>query len=198
MTLEKPCCETPEQDEKKGDVGIGARLLKQRTVILAGEIHRDSAQKVITQLLVLSAEDPKTPIKLFINSPGGDADAGFAIYDIIRFIEAPVTAICAGLTASAAVIVLLACPKERRFSLPNSRLLIHQPSTGIRGDASDIQIEASEILKLRAKGDRLIADETGQPIEKVKRDTHRNFWMNAQEAQEYGLVGRVLSSVGEL
>jgi ATP-dependent Clp protease protease subunit len=198
MELNKPCCEGPEQDDKKGDPGIGARLLKQRTVILAGEIHRDSAQKVIAQLLLLSAEDPKAPIKLFINSPGGDADAGFAIYDIIRFIESPVKAICAGLTASAAVIVLLACPKDRRFSLPNSRLLIHQPSTGIRGDASDIQIEASEILKLRAKGDRLIADETGQPIEKVKRDTHRNFWMNAPEAQEYGLVGKVISSVREL
>lgn len=197
MTLEKPCAENTEQDEKKGDPSLGGRLLKQRTVILAGEIHRESAQKVIAQLLLLSAEDPKAPIKLFINSPGGDADAGFAIFDIIRFIEAPVTAICAGLTASAAVIVLLACPKDRRYSLPNSRLLIHQPSTGIRGDASDIQIEASEILKLRAKGDRLIADETGQPIDKVKKDTHRNFWMNAQEAQEYGLVGKVITSVRE-
>ncbi len=198
MTLAKPCCETPEPDDKKGDTSLAARLLKQRTLILAGEINRDSAHKLIAQLLLLSSEDPATPIKLFINSPGGDADAGFAIYDIIRFIQPPVKTICAGLTASAAVIVLLASPKDRRYSLPNSRLLIHQPSTGIRGDASDIQIEASEILKLRAKGDRLIADETGQPIEKVKRDTHRNFWMNAQEAQEYGLVGRVIASVTEL
>jgi ATP-dependent Clp protease, protease subunit len=186
-----PCGE-PEDKRVEGQVSI--RLLKQRTLLLTGEINRRSSQRLVAELLLLAAESPKEPIKLFINSPGGDADAGFGIFDVIRFIESPVTVISAGLTASAAVIVLLACPKERRLSLPNSRFLIHQPSTGIRGSAADIQIEASEILKLREKGDKLISDETGQPLERVKKDTHRNYWMSATEAKEYGLVGKVISS----
>jgi ATP-dependent Clp protease protease subunit len=191
---------TPPEDaeEKRLESQISLRLLKQRTLLLTGEINRRTSQRIIAELLLLSEEDPKAPIKLFINSPGGDADAGFAIFDVIRFIEAPVKAVCAGLTASAAVIVLLACPKERRLSLPNARFLIHQPSTGIRGSAADIQIEASEILKLREKGDKLIADETGQPLEKVKKDTHRNYWMSASEAQEYGLIGQVILRSGEI
>ena len=190
--------EAEEAEERRVEGRIALRLLKQRTVILAGEINRESAQSLIAKLLLLSEESPTEPIKLFINSPGGDADGGFAIFDVIRFIESPVRAVCAGLAASAAVIVLLACPKERRLSLPNARVLIHQPSTGIRGSASDIQIEASEILKLRENINKLIADETGQPVEKVARDTHRNYWMSATEAREYGLVGKVIASSREL
>jgi len=187
-----------ENDDKRPDSSIAMRLLKQRTVMLAGEINRKSANRVISQLLLLSEEAPKKPIKLFINSPGGDADAGFAIFDIIRFIEAPVDCVCAGLTASAAVIVLLASPKERRLSLPNARFLIHQPSTGVRGSAADIQIEASEIIKLREKGNKLISDETGQPVDKVAKDTHRNYWMSATEAKEYGLIGKIVERAGDL
>lgn len=190
--------ECEEREERKTGGQVAMRLLKQRTVILSGEINKDSAQDVISKLLLLSEEDAKKPIKLYIDSPGGDADAGFAIFDVIRFIEAPVIAICTGLTASAAVIVLLACSKERRMSLPNTRFLIHQPSTGIRGSAADIQIEASEILKLREKGNKLIADECGQSVDKVAKDTHRNYWMGADEAKEYGLVGTVVKRAEEI
>jgi ATP-dependent Clp protease protease subunit len=187
-----------ESEEKRLEGQVSVRLLRQRTLLLTGEINRRSSQRLVAELLLLAAEGPKEPINLFINSPGGDADAGFAIFDVIRFIEPPVKAVCAGLTASAAVIVLLACPKERRLSLPNARFLIHQPSTGIRGSAADIQIEASEILKLRENGDKLISDETGQSIERVKKDTHRNYWMSASEAKEYGLVGEVISTSREI
>jgi len=192
------CPAGEEKDKEKKDEGMAARLLKMRTILLAGEIDKESAQRVISQLLLLSSEDPAKPIRLFIDSPGGDADAGYAMFDVIRFVEAPVLTICTGLAASAAVIVLLASPRERRFSLPNARLLIHQPSTGIHGSASDIQIEASEILKIREKINKLISEETGQPVEKVAKDTHRNFWMSSKEAQEYGLVGKVVSSIKEL
>ena len=191
-------CPEGEEKEKRGEEGMASRLLKLRTILLAGEINKESAQRVISQLLLLSHEDASKPIRLFIDSPGGDADAGYAIFDVIRFIETPVYTICAGLAASAAVIVLLASPRERRLSLPNARLLIHQPSTGIHGSASDIQIEASEILKIREKINKLIAEETKQPVEKVAKDMHRNFWMSAKEAQEYGLVGRVVVSAKEL
>ena len=172
---------------------VDIRLLKQRTVVLAGEINRELAQSVISKLLLLSEEAPDEPVKVFINSPGGDADAGFAIYDVVRFVSSPVQMITAGLAASAAVIVLLASPKKQRFSLPNARFLIHQPSTGVHGDASDIEIEASEILKCREKINSLIAQETGQTVEKVDADTRRNFWMGAEEALEYGLVGKVVT-----
>ena len=180
------------QDESRLDRHIGVRLLKQRTIMLAGEISRDSAQRVISQLLLLAEEAPDETVKLFVNSPGGDADAGFAIFDVVRYVPSPVQMITAGLAASAAVIVLLASPKERRLSLPNARFLIHQPSTGVRGAASDIEIEATEILKCREKINQLIAGETGKTVEQVDTDTKRNFWMNAREAQEYGLVGEVI------
>ena len=187
-----------ERGAERLDGEIALRLLKQRTVMLAGEINRTSVQRTISQLLLLSEESPNKPIKLFINSPGGDADGGFAILDMVRFIESPVNMITAGLAASAAVIVLLASPKERRFSLANARFLIHQPSTGVTGDASDIEIEASEILKCRKKINELIAEETGKTAEQVNTDTSRNFWMSAEEAVKYGLVGKVISSAEEI
>ena len=186
-----------EADSARPENMIAMRLLKQRTVMLAGEINRESAQQVITRLLLLGEESPEEPIKFFINSPGGDADAGFAIFDVVHYVPSPVQMITAGLAASAAVIVLLASPKERRFSLPNARFLIHQPSTGVRGDASDIQIEASEILKCREKINKLIADETGKTVEGVHSDTLRNFWMSAEEALKYGLVGEVITAPPE-
>ncbi len=187
-----------ESGQRPADRQVDIRLLDQRTLILPGEINRRSAQRIISRLLLLSEESPDDPVRLFINSPGGDADAGFAMYDIIRFVPSPVNMICAGLAASAAVIVLLASPKERRFSLPNARFLIHQPSSGIRGDASDIEIEASEILKTRDRINKLISSETGQSVEKVENDTRRNFWMAAPEAMDYGLVGKVISESKEL
>ena len=184
-----------DDDKKEEGMGghVGVELLKRRTIMLSGEINKEKAQSVMAQLILLAEEDAEKPVKLFVNSPGGDVDAGFAMFDVIRFIAPPVNIICAGLAASAAVVVLLASAKERRFSLPNARFLIHQPSTGVRGDASDIQIEASEILKIREKSNKLISDETGQPVERIEKDIRRNYWMGAEEALEYGLVGRILS-----
>lgn len=195
IAQQKPC---DEGAAKPGEAHVAVRLLKQRTVMLTGEISQESAESVIEKLLLLNEEAPGKPIKLFINSPGGDVDGGYAMYDVIRFIEAPVNMIVAGLAASAAVIVLLASPRERRFSLPNARYLIHQPSTGVRGTASDIQIEASEIIKIREKTNKLISDETGRPVEQVVKDTHRNYWMGAKESVEYGLIGKVVTTAKEI
>jgi len=185
-------------DERSLETSVARQLLKRRTILLSGEISQRSAYRIIAQLLLLGEEESPSPIRLFINSPGGDADAGFAIFDTIRFLNAPVQTICAGLTASAAVIVLLGAPRNRRFSLPNARVLIHQPSTVVRGYVADIQIEASEIVKIREKINELIASETGQPVEKVANDTRRNFWMSAEEALQYGLVGRIIRTRDEL
>jgi len=174
------------------------RLLQSRTIMIADMIAKDLAERATAKLLLLEQESDSKPINLYINSPGGDVDAGFGIFDIIRFISAPVRCISAGLTASAAVIVLLAAPKDRRLSLPNSRFLMHQPSTGVRGSSSDIRIEANEILKIRQRINELIAEETGQQVEKVEKDTRRNYWMTAEEAIGYGLVERILQSRTEI
>lgn len=190
---------TPNTKEKERDEeGLVARLLRTRTIVVADEIDKKLAQRIIAQLLLLEQEDPKKPIKIFINSPGGDADAGFAIYDMMRFIKPEVKAICTGITASAAVIILLGASKKNRFSLPNARILIHQPSTGVMGSAADIEIEASEIIKFRDKINRLIAEETGQTVEKVEADTRRNFWMSGEEALKYGLIDKIITNRDQL
>jgi ATP-dependent Clp protease protease subunit len=187
-----------EKEKKEAPDDLMVKLLKTRTIVLADDIDKKQAQKIITQLLLLEAEDPNAEIKILIDSPGGDADAGFAMYDMIRFVKPRVRTICAGLTASAAVIVLLAAKKEDRLSLPNARVLIHQPSTGVSGSAADIQIEASEILKFRDKINKLIAAETGQPLEKVEQDTRRNYWMSAEESLKYGLICKIVKSRDEM
>ena len=174
------------------------KLMKSRTIVIADEITKQLAQRVLAQLLILEQESPKEDIKIFINSPGGDADAGFAIYDMMRFIKPKVKAICAGVAASAAVIILIGAKKENRFSLENSRILIHQPSTGVHGTASDIQIEASEILKCREKINKLIAVETGQKVEKVENDTKRNYWMSAEEGIKYGLLNKIVKTLDDI
>ena len=186
-----------EEKEKQQDGGFLAKLLKTRTIMVTDEVTKKMAQQVITQLLLLEAENDDD-IKMYINSPGGDADAGFAIFDMIRFVKPKIKAICAGVAASAAVIILLGARKENRFSLPNARVLIHQPSTGIHGTAADIQIEASEILKCREKINRLISVETGQTMGKVESDTKRNFWMSAEEAFKYGLVSKIIQTSDDL
>src|SRR5574341_1638023 len=180
-----------EEKEKQRGTDFVAKLLKTRTIMVTDEVNKKMAQQIMTQLVLLEAEN-NDDIKMFINSPGGDADAGFAIYDMMRFVKPKIKAIGAGVVASAAVIILLGTTKENRFSLPNARILIHQPSTGIHGTASDIQIEASEILKCREKINRLIAVETGQTMEKVESDTKRNFWMSAEEALKYGLISKIV------
>jgi len=138
------------------------------------------------------------PIRVFIDSPGGDADAGYAIFDMIRFIKPEVWTIGMGLVASAAAIIQLASPKERRIGLPNSHYLIHQPLSGIRGVATDIEIHAKELEKLREKINRLIAGETGNPYEQVEKDTDRDYWMNSAEAVNYGLISRVITNRSEI
>ena len=147
-------------------------------------------------MLLLEAENDE-PIKIFIDSPGGDVDAGYAIFDMIRFIKPPVYIIGMGLVASAGALILLAAPNERRLALPNSHYLIHQPLSGIRGVATEIEIHAKEIEKTRKKINKLIADETGKDIKQVEKDTDRDFWMNAEEAKTYGLVSRLIKNRGE-
>jgi ATP-dependent Clp protease protease subunit len=193
--------EEGEEEEKMGTQRFDIllqKLMKSRTIVIADEITKQLAQRVFAQLLILEQESPKEDIKIFINSPGGDADAGFAIYDMMRFIKPKVKAICAGVAASAAVIILIGAKKEYRFSLENSRILIHQPSTGVHGTASDIQIEASEILKCRAKINQLIAVETGQKVEKVENDTKRNYWMSAEEGIKYGLISKIVKTLDDI
>ena len=186
-----------EKDTKRPDP-LGEKLMKSRVIMVTDEITKKLAQRIIAQLLILEQEDPEKEIKVFINSPGGDADAGFAIYDMMKFIKPKIKNICAGVAASAAVIILLGADKENRVSLPNSRILIHQPSTGVHGTASDIQIEASEILKCREKINRMISDETNREFEKVENDTKRNYWMSAEEAVEYGLISKIINTQSDL
>jgi len=190
--------ETEMEDTKQaGSDPLLSKMLKTRTIILSGEINKDLAEKTIKQLLVLEDTNCE-PVRIFIDSPGGDADAGYAIFDMIRFIKAPVWTVGMGLVASAAAIIQLASPKERRVGLPNSHYLIHQPLSGIRGVATDIEIHARELDKLRAKINSLISEETGLPSEQVEKDTDRDYWMNAEEAVKYGLISRVITRRDEL
>ncbi len=189
-----------EEKEKKGEAEaneLSSKFLKTRQIILSGEINKELAEKIARQLLILEA-DSSDPIRLFIDSPGGDADAGFAIFDMIRFINAPVYTIGMGLVASAASIVLLAAPAERRLALPNSRYLIHQPLSGIRGVATEIEIHAKELEKMRVKINELIAQETGKNVDLVKTDTERDFWLDSAEAKEYGLVSKIVTKRAEI
>ncbi len=174
-----------------------ARMLQSRVVMVAGEVDPELAERVISQLLVLDSIS-KDPIKVVISSPGGHVDSGYAIHDVMRYIESPVLTLGVGWVASIAVPILLGAPKDRRYTLPNTRFLLHQPSGGAGGQASDIRIEAQEILKIRKRINELIALETGQDMEKVGRDSDRNFWMSAEEAVAYGLVTRIINKAGEL
>ena len=176
---------------------LAGKMLKTRTILLSGEIRKGLAEKTIRQLLLMEAMGDE-PVRIFIDSPGGDADAGYAVFDMIRFIKPPVWTVGMGLVASAAAIIQLAAPKERRLGLPNSHYLIHQPLSGIRGVATDIEIHARELDKLREKINRLIADETGNPHNQVEKDTDRDYWMSAQEAVQYGLISRVVSNRDEM
>ena len=185
-----------EKPEKWQD-GLAGKMLKTRTILLSGGIRKGLAEKTIRQLLLMEAMGDE-PVRIFIDSPGGDADAGYAIFDMIRFIKPPVWTIGMGLVASAAAIIQLAAPRERRGGLPNSHYLIHQPLSGIRGVATDIEIHAKELEKLRGKINRLIADETSNPVGQVEKDTDRDYWMDAQEAVTYGLISRVVTNRSEI
>ena len=172
-------------------------LFKSRTVLVFGEIDMRLAERVTAQLTALAAESNKD-IRMIINSPGGHVESGDTIHDMIRFCGADVKVIGTGWVASAGAHIFLGAKKENRLCLPNTRFLLHQPAGGVRGQASDIQIEAEEIIKMQERVNRMIARETGQPYEKVVKDTHRNFWMSAEQAVEYGLVGKIITDASEV
>lgn len=186
-----------KQENKLEDNSISSTFLKTRQILLTGEIDKDLSEKIIRQLLIMEAEND-SPIYLYIDSPGGDADAGFAIFDMVRFVKAPVYIIGMGLVASAAALVLLAVPKERRIGLTNSHYLIHQPLSGIKGVATEIEIHAQEIIKMRARINQVISSQCSQPLEKVEKDTDRDFWLDGTEAVEYGLISRIITNRDEL
>lgn len=186
-------------EEKKPARGglVDEKLFNSRAITIFGEINDKIARSVTERLLALAAENDE-PISIYVSSPGGHVESGDVIYDIIKFIKPTVRVIGTGWVASAATTIYLAAAKENRFALPNTRFLVHQPSGGSRGSATDIAIQAQEIVKMRARINQLIADETGQPLDRVAKDTDRDYWMSAQEAIEYGIVGRIVKSVAEI
>lgn len=172
-------------------------LFKARTVLIFGDVDMKMAERICAQLLAYAAEG-SDPIRVVINSPGGHVESGDTIHDVIRFVGAPVKMIGTGWVASAGAHIYLGARKENRFCLPNTRFLLHQPMGGVRGPASDISIEAEEIIKMRERINRIIARETGQSYEKVVADTDRNFWMSAEQAKAYGLVSRIIDRADEV
>ena len=173
-------------------------LFKSRTVLIFGEIDMRLAERVTAQITAFAAEDEKKPIRVIINSPGGHVESGDTIHDMIRFCGVEVKAIGTGWVASAGAHIFLGAKKENRLCLPNTRFLLHQPAGGMRGQASDIQIEAEQIIKMRDRVNRMIAKETGQTVERIVKDTQRNFWMSAEEAVDYGLVSRIITDTTEV
>ena len=172
-------------------------LFKARTVLIFGEIDMRMAERVSAQLLALAADSADKPIKVIINSPGGHVESGDTIHDMIRYCGPQVKVIGTGWVASSGAHIFLGATKENRLCLPNTRFLLHQPAGGVRGQASDIEIEAEEIIKMRDRVNRIIARETGQTIEKIVADTQRNFWLSAEEAVEYGIVSKIINNATE-
>ncbi len=191
--------EKPAEPKKRPPVPPTLRLLlQQRVIMIAKPVDRTLMEKACSALLLLDGRSKEKPITVYVNSPGGDADSGFAIYDVMKFIRAPVRTICAGLAASAGVPIFLGGRKGMRFSLPNSRFLIHQPSMQAMGSASDLEITSSEIERIREKYNRIIELETGKSADKVKNDAMRDFWLDAKQAVEYGLVDRIVLGANEI
>lgn len=182
--------ETSGRGERAYD--IYSRLLRERVVFLVGEVNDQTANLVIAQLLFLESENPDKEISLYINSPGGSVSAGLAIYDTMQFIKPNVSTLCMGMAASMGAFLLCAGEKGKRYALPNSRVMIHQPLGGARGQASDIEIQAREILYLRERLNQILADRTGQSIETIAKDTDRDNFMSAEQAREYGLIDKVI------
>lgn len=189
--------ETETTPENRAADPIADRLFRARTIILSGEITQKLAASVSAQLLALNAESD-APITFFINSQGGHVEAGDTIHDIVSFIKAPVRMVGTGWVASAGALIFVSVPREMRLCLPNTRFLLHQPAGGTGGTASDIAIEAQEIIRMRDRLNRIFAKATGQPLERIEEDTHRNFWLDADAAIKYGLVGRVVRTVADL
>lgn len=190
--------QSKEKSEKAADEQLMQKFLNTRQIILSGEVNKELAEKIIRQLLILESDSGSKPIYVYIDSPGGDVDAGFAIFDMIRFIKPPVYTVGMGLVASAGALILLASSKDRRLGLPNSHYLIHQPLSGIKGVATDIEIHAKEIEKIKAKINALIAAETGKDEAAVAKDTNRDYWLSADEAAAYGLISKMVKTRNEL
>ncbi|MDA1370955.1 MAG: ATP-dependent Clp protease proteolytic subunit [Proteobacteria bacterium] len=191
-----------EEDQKdtksSGRSGfMDEKLFKSRSITIFGEINDRIARSVTERLLALAA-DSDDPISIYISSPGGHVESGDVVYDMIKFIKPEVRVIGTGWVASAATTIYLAARKENRYALPNTRFLVHQPSGGSRGDATDLAIQAEQIVKMKARINQLIADETGQPLERVALDTDRDYWMNVKEAMGYGIVGKLIKSIDEI
>jgi ATP-dependent Clp protease protease subunit len=173
---------------------IYSRLLRERVIFLVGEVNDHTANLVVAQLLFLESENPDKDISFYINSPGGSVSAGMAIYDTMQFIKPNVSTLCIGFAASMGAFLLAAGEKGKRFSLPNSKIMIHQVLGGARGQATDIEIHARDILKTREQMNRILAERTGQPVEKIARDTERDYFMTAEESREYGLIDQVIAT----
>ena len=187
---------TPKEKRGPGSL-VGEHLFASRTVLVFGEIDVALAESVTAQLLTLAAQS-RDPIRMFINSPGGHVEAGDTIHDVIQFVASEVRVLATGWCASAGALIYSAARRENRYALPNTRFLLHQPLGGVGGPASDVEIEARQIARMRERLSRIFAQATGQPFEKVQRDTERNHWMSAEEAREYGLVGRIVARDAEL
>ena len=190
MALVPMVVEQTNRGERSYD--IYSRLLKDRIIFASGEVNDTMADLIVAQLLFLEAEDPNKDIQLYINSPGGSVSAGFAIYDTMNYIKPDVSTICIGMAASMGAFLLASGAKGKRFALPNSDIMIHQPSGGAQGQASDIQINAEKILKIRKKLNEILAERTGQDLEKIERDTDRDYWLSSEEAKKYGLIDKVI------
>lgn len=188
--------EKPKADSNPPNL-VDANLFRARTVLLFGEINDKVSRLATAQILALAGKSDE-PIRLFVQSPGGHVEAADTIFDVIRFVKAPVHVIGTGWVASAGALIYVAAKKENRFALPNTRFMLHQPSGGAMGRASDIAIEAKEIIRMRQRLNETFARETGQPLEKIARDSDRNFWMSAEEAKAYGLVGKIINNETEI
>ena len=175
---------------------IYSRLLRERVIFLVGPVNDHTANLIVAQLLFLESENPDKDISLYINSPGGSVSAGMSIYDTMNFIKPHVSTLCIGMAASMGAFLLAAGEKGKRFSLPNSKVMIHQPLGGTQGQATEIEIHAREILKTREQLNRILAERTGQPLEKIERDTERDYYLSATESQEYGLIDKVIDKRG--
>ncbi|KAA3619523.1 MAG: ATP-dependent Clp protease proteolytic subunit [Calditrichaeota bacterium] len=189
--------ENNNKDDIKKNKSISEKLFEARAVFLCGEINQKVAKETMMMLTALAA-DSDDPITIYLNSQGGHVESGDTIHDMIRFIKPRVRIVGTGWVASAGTHIYLSVPKKDRLSLPNTRFLIHQPMGGVGGQATDIDIEAQEIVKMRQRLNEIIAKETGQPLEKVKKDTDRNYWMSAEEAIEYGIAGKIINSIADL
>lgn len=195
MNLIPTVIEKSQYGERAYD--IYSRLLKDRIVFLAGPINDVVANSVIAQFLFLASQSPKKDIQLYINSPGGSVTAGLAIYDTMQYVNCPISTVCLGLAGSMAATILAAGEKGKRFALPNSEILLHQVAGGVTGEAIEIEITAKQILKIKDQLNKILAKHTGQPLERIEKDTDRDFYLSSQEAKEYGIIDQVIKTKEE-